>query len=159
MVQLFMKEKKLSLSGKYKVFDENEKVKYTVEGSFIKIPKRFTVYNAKGKEVATVAKKLISLRPKYTVDINGEEAVTIKKRLAAIGAKYKIDAKDIDIKGDWWEYNFKIYKKNKQIGEVSKKLLSWGDSYHIEIDDTKYEAIIVATVIAIDRMMDDEDDD
>lgn len=158
MGTLFVKEKKISIAGKYKVIDENEDVKYTVEGSFIKIPKRFTVRNTKDKEVAEIAKKLVSLRPKYTVDINGEEVVTIVKKLVSIGDKYKIAAKDIDVKGDWWSYNFDVERKGKLIGTVRKKLLSWGDSYVIDIKDAKYEVLIVAIVIAIDRMMDDEDD-
>lgn len=158
MGKLFIKEKKFSIRDKYKVFDEKERDKYMIEGSFIKIPKRFTISNAKGKEVAVIAKKLISLRPKYTVDINGKEVVTIKKRIAAIGSKYKIEAEDIDIKGDWWDYNFTVRRKGKELGSVRKKLLSWGDSYVIEIEDEKYELMIVAIVVAIDRMMDDEED-
>lgn len=159
MGKLYMKEKKISLVGKYKVFDEQDRVKFTVEGSFIKIPKRFKVENSQGKEVAEVAKKLISLRPKYTIYINGKEVVTLKKRLAAIGSKYKINSEDIEVKGDWWNYNFKVLRKGKQIAKVSKKLLSWGDSFVMEVNDDRDETLIVALVVAIDRMMDDEDDE
>lgn len=158
MGKLYMKEKKISIKGKYKVFDEKDNVKYTIEGSFIKIPKRFTITNSLGKEVAEVSKKLISLRPKYTIDINGKEVVTLKKKLAAIGSKYKIESEDIEVKGDWWDYNFKVLRKGKQIATVSKKLLSWGDSFVLEVNNPRDETIIVALVVAIDRMMDDQED-
>lgn len=157
MSKLFIKEKKISISGKYSVLDEQEKVKYTATGSFIKIPKRFTLANKKDKEIAVISKKLVSLRPKYIVEMNGKEAVTIAKKLVSIKDKYKIEAKDIEVKGDWWDLNFDIFRKGKEIGNVRKKLLSWGDSYVIDINDAKYEELIVAIVIAIDRMMDDED--
>jgi len=128
-----MKETKISLRNKYKILDEKDRVKYTVEGSFIKIPKRYTITNSEGKEVAEVAKKLISLRLKYTIDMDGKEVMSLKKKLVGLGPKYKIDAEDIEVKDDWWEYNFKVFKKGK-IGQVSKKLLSWGDSYVLEIE-------------------------
>lgn len=43
MKQLYMKQKVFSLSGRFTVKDQQENDVYVVEGSFMKVPKTFTI--------------------------------------------------------------------------------------------------------------------
>ncbi|AKN53125.1 hypothetical protein AB434_0720 [Heyndrickxia coagulans] len=47
MKQLYMKQKVFSLSGKFTVKDQQERDVYYVEGSFLQIPKTFSIMNTK----------------------------------------------------------------------------------------------------------------
>lgn len=61
MKQLYIKQKVFSLSGKFTVKDQQEKDVYYVEGSFMQIPKTFSIMNTTRDEVARVTKKTFSI--------------------------------------------------------------------------------------------------
>lgn len=82
MKQLYIKQKVFSLSEKFTVNDEQERDIYYVTGSFMKVPKTFTITDKDGKEVALITKKIFSFLPKFFVEVNGQEVCTIKKELS-----------------------------------------------------------------------------
>ena len=77
MKTLYIRQKIVSLNDRFSVTDIDQVVQYTIEGSFIKIPKQYTIFNASGDEVAEITRKLISLLPVFTVDFNAKETITI----------------------------------------------------------------------------------
>jgi uncharacterized protein YxjI len=71
MRQLYIKQKVFSLSGKFTVKDQHEKDIYYVEGSFMQVPKTFSIMNTARDEVALLTKKVFSILPKFLVEVNG----------------------------------------------------------------------------------------
>ncbi|EGQ22364.1 hypothetical protein HMPREF9372_2964, partial [Sporosarcina newyorkensis 2681] len=51
------KQKVFSMSGKFTVKDQTEKDVYYVEGSFMKVPKTYSIKNSEMNEVALITKK------------------------------------------------------------------------------------------------------
>lgn len=156
MKQLYIKQKVFSLSGKFTVKDENEKDVYYVEGSFMQIPKTFSIMNTTREEVALITKKVFGFLPKFFVEVNGREVVTIKKEFSFFKARYTIDAVDIEVHGNWWDMNFQVFQHGEVIGKVSKEWFTWGDSYKVQILNEEMETIIIAFVIAVDRVKADQ---
>lgn len=156
MDQLYIKQKVFSLSGKFTVKDQQENDKYYVEGSFMQVPKTFSIMNTARHEVALITKKVFSLLPKFFVEVNGKEVLTIKKEFSFFKARYTIDAAGIEVQGNWWDMNFQILQQGQIVGEVSKEWFTWGDSYKVEIIDEEMETIIIALVVAIDCVKADE---
>ena len=150
MKNLYMQQKVFSLKEQFKVFDQQQNLKYYVTGSFLRIPKQFTMRNAQEREIAKITKQIITLLPKFTVEIAGQESVVINKHLTFLKARYSINANGLEINGDWWNMNFSINKLGRKIAQVHKKWISWGDTYEIQIIDEQYEELIVAIVTAID---------
>ena len=157
MKQLYIKQKVFSLKEKFTVKDERGNDVYFVEGSFLKIPKSFSVKNTAGHEIALITKKVFSFLPKFFVEVNGKEEVIIKKEFTFFKPKYSIDAAGIEVNGNWWDMNFQVLQHGKVVGRVSKKLLSWGDSYSVDILEDHMEELIIALVIAIDCVKDSQD--
>ncbi len=156
MKQLYIKQKVFSLSEKFTVKDQDEKDAYYVEGSFMKVPKTFTIMNQDREEVALITKKVLSFLPTFFVEVNGEEVVTIKKELSFLKAKYSIDAAGIEVEGNWMDMNFHVLHKGRVVGEVGKEWFSWGDSYRVQILEGELESVILALVIAIDCVKADQ---
>ncbi|MDF9840697.1 MULTISPECIES: LURP-one-related family protein [unclassified Paenibacillus] len=150
MKQLYMKQKVFSLSGKFTVKNEQEQDVYFVEGSFMQIPKTFSIMNARREEVALISKKVFSFLPKFFVEVNGREVLTIKKEFSFLKARYTIDSAGIEVRGNWWDMNFQVLQRGSVIGEVNKEWFTWGDSYKIQILNEQMEAIMIAIVVAID---------
>lgn len=150
MKQLYMKQKVFSLSGKFTVKDPAEDDIYYIEGSFMKVPKTFSIMNAHRQEVALITKKTFSFVPKFFVEMDGNEVATIKKEYTFFKSRYTIDAAGIDVQGNWWDMDFEVLKQGEVIGSVRKEWFTWGDSYKIEILDETMETLMIALVVAID---------
>ena len=150
MRELYIKQKVFSLSGKFSVKDAEENELYFVEGSFMKIPKTFSIMDDKRNEVATITKKTFSFLPTFFVDVNGQETMKIKKEFSFLKARYTIDAAGIEVQGNWWDMDFEVYQNRSLIGSVSKKWFTWGDSYQLKIVEEEMEPLLVALVVAID---------
>lgn len=156
MKQLYIKQKVFSLSGKFTVKDQQENDVYYVEGSFMKIPKSFSIMNTAGAEVALITKKVFSLLPKFFVEIDGQEVLTINKEFSFFRARYSIDAANIEVQGNWWEMDFEIFQHGEVVGKVTKEWFTWGDSYKVQILREEMETIVIALVIAIDCVKSDQ---
>lgn len=156
MKQLFIKQKVFSLSEKFTVKDEQERDVYFVEGSFLKIPKTFSILDADRNEITLISKKTFSLLPTFFVEVDGQEAVTIKKDFTFFKQRYAIEAADIDVQGNWWDMEFDIVKNGEVIGSVSKQWFSWGDSYRVQVLDEELEHLVISLVVAIDCVKADQ---
>ena len=156
MKKLYMKQKVFSLSGKFTVKDIDQQDVYYVEGSFMQIPKTFTIMDPSRREIALITKKVFSLLPKFFVEVDGREAMTINKEFSFFKARYTIDAAGIDVRGNWWDMNFEVLRKGEVVGSVSKQWLTWGDTYEVEILDEEMEHLVIAIVVAIDCVKADQ---
>lgn len=156
MRQLYIKQKVFSLSGKFTVKDQQEKDIYYVEGSFMQVPKTFSIMNTARDEVALITKKVFSFLPKFLVEVNGREVLTIKKEFSFLKARYTIDAAGIEVHGNWWDMDFQVLQHGKIVGKVGKEWFTWGDSYKVQIIDEEMETIIIALVVAIDCVKADQ---
>ncbi|GGN51114.1 MULTISPECIES: LURP-one-related/scramblase family protein [Oceanobacillus] len=156
MKELYIKQKILSLSGRFTVKDADERDVYTVEGSFMKIPKVYTIKDEREAEVARITKRMLTWMPKFTIAVAGEEVITIKKEFSFFKPRYSIDAIGLEVTGDWWGMDFEVYQHGAFIGEVKKKWFTWGDSYQVKISDESEENLMIALVVAIDCVKADQ---
>ncbi|MGX6961246.1 LURP-one-related/scramblase family protein [Vagococcus xieshaowenii] len=150
MTTLYMKQKLISIGEKFTITDEQGKAKYYVEGSLVKVPKTFTIYNNKKKKIGKVSKQLVSILPKFHVMVEGQGSMTIEKQISIIKSNYKIKGNGLSIKGNLLDMNFSLIKNGRKVGAISKKWISIGDSYEINIVDPSLEEVMVALVVAID---------
>ncbi|WAA08901.1 LURP-one-related/scramblase family protein [Fervidibacillus albus] len=156
MKELHIKQKVFSLGEKFTVKDENGQDLYFVEGSFLKIPKTFTITDSTGKEVAHITKKMFSFLPTFYVEVNGQEELTIKKLFSFFKPRYTVDSAGVEVHGNWWEMEFQVMQHGHVVGEVSKEWFTWGDSYKVKIYNEEMEHLMIAFVVAIDCVKADE---
>src|SRR5699024_6921864 len=153
----YVRQKVLSLNEKYTVKNEKGDDVYFVKGSFMHIPKTFSISNITSEEAGIVTKKILTLLPKfYIIEKCQRQALTIRKKYSFFKLKYTIDASDIEVKGNWWEMDFQLIKQGEVIGDVSKGWFTWGDSYKVQVLDEANETTILSIVIAIDCVKADE---
>lgn len=156
MHTLYMKQKVFSLRGRFSIQDQQEQDVYLVEGSFMQIPKTFSISSVDGEEVAVITKKVFSLLPKFFVEVDGE-TLTIEKSFTFFKDRYTIDAADLEIDGDWWDMDFQIKRHGEVVGSVEKKWFTFGDSYEIQVFAPDVEKVLIALVVAIDCVKEDEE--
>lgn len=156
MKSFYLKQKIMSMRGRFNVFDELQQEVYTIEGSFMQVPKTFTIRDSKRNERALITKKILSWLPTFYVEVEGRNIFTIKKEFTFFKAKYSVIGEGIEVSGNVWDMEFDIVKDGETIGRVSKEWLTWGDTYHIQVFEEKWELIIISLVVAIDCVKADQ---
>ncbi|MFD1901861.1 LURP-one-related/scramblase family protein [Enterococcus termitis] len=156
MSRLYIKQKVFSFGGHFTVKDENEQDKYIVEGSFLSIPKVFTIKDLNDQVIGTITKKVFSWLPKFFVAVDGKEELIIEKQLTFFKAKYQIDSEDLTIQGDWWDKQFTILRRGKVVAAINEKWFTWGDTFEVEVYDETLEHLVISVVIAIDFVKQEE---
>ena len=151
---LYMKQKVFSFKDRFTVTDRNGEARYFVEGKLISMGKKLTVSDAAGNEVAFVRQKVLTLLPKFFVEINGEEVAAIKKKLTFLKPKYEVEGLDWTVEGDFFAHDYSILENGEPIASIHKKWMSWGDSFELNISDSANEVIALAVILAIDAVMD-----
>lgn len=150
MRELFLQQKLFSIGEKFSVKDIDDQEVYWIEGSFMKVPKTFSIMDVRRNEVAQITKKVISFLPTFYVDVVGQDPITIKKDFTFFKAKYSIEAKGIEVQGSWWDMNFEVLKEGEVVGSVQKKWMTFADHYVLTSYNTEIEPLLVSLVVAID---------
>ena len=157
-MRLYMNEKVFSWKDKFSIKTETGEDRYFVEGKVISIGKKLRVYDAEGNELAFVNQKLVSLMPKFTVEINDQEVAVIKKKVTFLKPKYIIEGPGWEVQGDFLSHDYEIVENGRTIVAIHKKWMSWGDAFELDIEDESQEVLAVAVVLAIDAVMDSQND-
>ena len=157
-MRLYMKQKVFSWKDKFSIKTENGEDKYFVEGKAISLGKKLRVFDSAENELAFVNQKLVSLMPKFSVEMNGEEVAVIKKKMTFLKPKYLIEGPGWEVKGDFFSHDYEIVDNGRTIVAIHKKWMAWGDSFELDIADESHEVLAVAVVLAIDAVMDSQND-
>lgn len=130
----------LKVKGKFWTFTRkkfvmtlDEQLKYTVRNKFWRLfAYRALIYDAEGKKVASIRRKIFSLHDRYFIES---------------------DYGNFEIKGNILLFDYHIYRDGQEIGHVARKI-SLRDSYVLDIADSEDYYFFVALVIAIDNITD-----
>ncbi len=130
--QLFYVDGKVGATPKADIQDAGGQVVYKVHGSFLGVPKKMSIEDAAGNEVASMKAKMFS--PIKT---------KVKMQLA--------DGSEWHVEGSLIEKNYSIECNGATVVEISQKWVTVRDSYSLEVADGVEPAFAVAVVWAIDR--------
>lgn len=156
-MQLYMKQKVLSLKQDFNIFDADQKSVYRVDGEFWSIGRKLHIIEtATNQEVAFVQQKVLTLLPQVDVYVRGEYVTSIKKRLTFLTQKYDVTHIGWTIEGDLWAHDYTIYdREGDQVARITKKFFAMTDTYEFNIDSEEADpAMVIAVILAIDTVMD-----
>lgn len=153
-------EKLLSIGNDY-LIEKGGQPAFKVDGKALTVRETLILEDPQGREVATLKKKLLSVRPTMTIERGGERIGAIQRAIFSPlhehftvemenGTKYEID-------GDITGHQYTVERDGNRVAEVSRKWLSIRDTYGVEIAPGEDHGLILASVVAIDRMTDESD--
>ncbi len=150
-MKLYIKQKVFSWKDKFFVKDEYGQDKYYVEGELFSWGRKLHVYDMNQREVAFIAQKVMTFMPEFHVSQEGREVAVVKQKFAWFHPKYEIQGPNWNVEGSFWQHEYTVSDQggSVQVG-ISKELMSWGDSYEMDIAEDKNELLALAVVLAID---------
>jgi len=149
-MKLYIKQKPLSWKDKFFVKDENGDDCYYVEGEVLSLGKKLHVYDMGGHEVAFIEQQISFLLPYFHAHIEGRGTATIRQRFSWFHTKYTLEGLDWEIEGSFWLHEYEIRQGGQLVISISKELMTWGDSYELDIANPRDALVALAVVLVID---------
>ena len=157
-MKLYIKQKVFSWGDKFSIYDENDKVWFSVEGEIFSLGKKLHLYDAQGEEIAYIHQKVLSFLPRFFIDRGGEEEIEVVKKLTFFHPEYEVEAMNWKITGDFFSHEFEIKEyDNDPVAYVRKKWFSWGDSYELEFMPGVDVQMALCVILIIDAIIQDEE--
>ena len=149
-MRLLIKQRVFSWTDSYDIYDESGNKKYFVKAEFFTLGHRLHVYDMAGREVGMVREHVMSLLPVFDIEVEGVLQGSIQKKFTLFCPKYEIDFNGWRVEGDFLGWDYDVYSGCSTVIHISKEILSWGDTYVIDIADSNDELMGLMLVIAID---------
>lgn len=159
MKTLYAKQKVFKLEDHYPITDENGEAVYQVDQNFKFFGYEVHVSRDDGTPVFVIEQELLKFLPKFHVNFENGERMTIQSRISFLKKKIDVEysGKNLSITGDVWDWDFALREGEREVASVTRKFLTWGDTFTLEIFDDAYSDVAVAAMIAIDRLIDIEE--
>lgn len=154
-MRFYIKQKVFSFRDKFRIMDESQKELYQVSGKFLSIQNKLELLNMDGSTVLHAQKKVFSIMPKYTILDPHDEPVAFIQRKFAFKPRFEVQvgSKQLTVQGSFWGHSFGIHDGDMEVASISKKIISWGDTYEIEIHDDRDKELYLFIVIIIDQVI------
>ena len=152
-MKLYIKQKVFSFNDKFTVKDENGTDRYFVEGEIFTIGKKLHVYDENQVERIFFQQKVWSFLPRLFVYVDGQQIAEIVKEFSFLKPRYSVLGLDWEVVGNFWAHEYEILSQGRIVVSINKELLTWGDTYVLDITDSRDELNALAVVLAIDAVM------
>ncbi len=149
-MELLIKQRVFSWTDKYDIYDENGNVRYFVKGEFLSLGHRLHIYDADGNEVGLVKQKLMTILPVFELEENGQVIGRVERRFSMFKPKYDVDFRGWRAEGDFMQWEYEVWQACSMVMRITKKILSWGDTYVLDIADPADALHGLMLVLAID---------
>jgi uncharacterized protein YxjI len=152
-----IRERMFDIGKDFDITDDDGRRLYHVDGKVLTLRNRLEIKDPSGREVASVHRHLVALRPTYEITIGGEKAAEVRKQfLTPFREKFTIDVPgpdDLEISGDLFDHEFTVRQAGREVATASKRLLSIRDAYGVRIADGEDHLLILAGILALDLAM------
>ena len=130
--------------------DENGNIRYTVKGEALSFSHKLHIYDAYNREVGLIREKLWAWNATFLIDIMGKNVGMIKKEFTWFEPKYKVDFLNWYVEGDWTECKYNVYSRGQLIAKITEKILTFNDTYVLNVLRPEDELYALMLVLAID---------
>ena len=152
-MKLYIKQKVFSWKDKFNIYDEYGNEAYWVEGEVFSIGKKLDLYDIGNNHLAHIHQKVLSLLPRFFIEMNGEDVSEVVKHFTLFNQKFSVTGYDWQVDGDFLAHEYEIYRDNYTIATISKEWFTFGDAYSINITDGVDPVAVISVVLIIDAIL------
>jgi|SRR5919108_2459813 uncharacterized protein YxjI len=155
-----LRRKLFSIGEDYWVEDDQGRRAFKVDGKVLRIRETFVLQDPAGAERATIATRLIAVRPTMTIERDGQVYATVKKALfTLLRQHYTISvrgAPDLEAEGNITNHEYEMRSYGQVVANISKRWFSIRDSYGVSIAPEQDPVLVLAAAVCIDEMSERE---
>ncbi|MFI6483399.1 LURP-one-related/scramblase family protein [Nonomuraea sp. NPDC050663] len=128
---------------------------YKVDGKVLHVRKTFVLEDAQGNELLKIAGRVLRLRDTMVIERGDETVATLHKHLIGFRDRFDIDLGErgeMFARGNFLDHEYKIWRDDVELAEVSKRWMRVRDTYGISIVQDADIPLILAVCVCIDAM-------
>ncbi|GHV04848.1 hypothetical protein FACS1894217_00770 [Clostridia bacterium] len=148
-MKLYIKQKVFSWRDKFAVWDEQQHDRWFAQGKVFSWGRKLQIFDEQGREAAFIRQKIMTLMPKYFIEIEGV-TYTLAKELTLLKPRFRLENADWTISGNFLGHEYEVLNGSEQVMSLSRQWLSWGDSYELDIPRPENELLCLCVALAID---------
>lgn len=155
-MKFYIKQKVFSLKDKFTIMDEAQNVRYEVKGKFMSIKNKLELADKDGVTLLRSERKVFSFMPTYYIYDSRNQELAMVKRIFGFKPKFNLRVlhNDYYVDGSFYGHSFGVYdNRNNLVASISKKYISWGDTYEIDVQDENNLEVLLFMVIIIDQVV------
>jgi uncharacterized protein YxjI len=152
-MKLYVKQKPLSLTGKFTVINSKEEERYYVESAIVSFGRKLRILDIDKNEVASVKEKFSSVHPHFKVYHGGSVVFEVMKKFTLAKHKYVLEGSAWTVKGDLPTRDYTISSSFGKIVTVQEVIFAGVDCLELDVSNIVNEANVIralAAVLAID---------
>ena len=149
-MKLLFKQRVFSWFDSYDIYDEQGDAVFTVKGQ-LSWGHCLHISDAAGNHIGTVKEVVLSFLPRFEIYAGDRLLGSIRKEFTFFKPKFTLDMNGWTIDGDWLEWDYTIRDASgKPVATISTPLLSWSDTYVIDVHSPANAIPALMVVLAID---------
>ena len=149
-MRLLFKQRFFSWFDSYDIYDEADRVVYTVKGE-LAWGHLLRIYDANGCELGHIKQEIFTFMPEFHMYVGDTRVGSICREFALFKPKYNIDYKGWTVEGNWWEWDYSIYNSSgTHISQISQQFFNFTDTYVIDVRYPEDALYVLMLVLAID---------
>lgn len=153
MSQFLIRERILTLTEAYDIYDADSNPVYTVRHELFSLPRKTRLFEkSSGLEVGHITANLFSLFIEFTIDVRGRTLGSIRKKISFLTPSLEADFNNLKIEGNLWNRDFVCYSGGTPVFMVSKQYLSFADTYVVDVMDDSYDETALLITVALDEI-------
>ena len=149
-----MKQKWLAFGDDFTIQDESGRDVYFVDGKAFSLGDQLSFRDMQGNELAYIRQKLFAWGKTYEIYRSGALAAVVKKELFTFfKCRFTVDVPgpdDLEANGDFLDHEYEFSRGDRTVASVSKRWLSWTDTYGIDVADDEDPVLVLASAVVVD---------
>jgi uncharacterized protein YxjI len=153
--RLLMREKLLSVGDDSWVQNDSGDNVYKVNGKKLRVQETFVLEDPSGNEVLHIQARDLRMRGVMKIERDGDTVATVTKKVIGIRDRFSIDLEhgaDLDAKGNVVDHEYEVKRDGDVVASITKKWVRVRESYGIEIATGEDVALLVAVAVAIQSL-------
>lgn len=152
-MKIYIKQKVFSFLDSFTVKNEQNEDIYKVGGRFA-LGKQLDIFDSNGQSVAFIRQRLMNFLPRFDVSIGGDYICSVQREFTFFNQSYRIEGLDWHLDGDIFAHHYQMVSKNGTVMQMRRAIISWGDSYELDIPNEADVLLCLAVAIAVDACID-----
>lgn len=155
-----VREQMFSIGDDFWITDEHRNRVFLVDGKAFRLRETLELKDGSGTVVATIRKKLLSMRDTLEVEHEGTVVATVRRALISpLRHRSVIDLADgtqLEAVGNILDKEFEIRAPAGTVAWISRSWFHLSDTYGVEVAPGENDALLLAIAVCLDRIHHDE---
>jgi len=155
-----IRERILSIGDDFWITDERGTRVFLVDGKALRLTETFELKDSSGAVIATIHKRLLSMRGTLEIEHDGAVIATVRRALISpLRHRSVIDLSDgsqLEAVGNILDKEFEIRGDAGTVAWISRSWFSIRDTYGVDVAPGENDVLILAIAICLDQIHQEE---